>query len=101
MSMSSGWAAAEAAAAMEEQMLFRGKMEIVQLEILAINKITGIEKDSPLLRLKPSDVKPQFTRNKTYDLVSKVNSMVTMIKSGVHGRVAMETVNLFPDVAQA
>jgi len=27
--------------------------------------------------------------------------MVTMIKSGVHGRVAMETVNLFPDVAQA
>ena len=101
MSMSSGWAAAEAAAAMEEQMLFRGKMEVVQLEIMAINTITGIEPDSPLLKLKPSDVKPQFTRNKTYDLVSKVNSMVTMIKSGVNGRVAMETVNLFPDVAQA
>lgn len=101
MSMSSGWAAAESAAAMEEQMLFRGKMEIVQLQIMAINKITGIEADSPLLKLKPSDVKPQFTRNKTYDLVSKVNAMVTMIKSGVHGRTAMETVNLFPDVAQA
>ena len=101
MSMSSGWAAAESAAAMEEQMLFRGKMEIVQLEIIAISKITGIEANSPLLKLKPSDVKPQFTRNKTYDLVSKVNAMVTMIKSGVHGRTAMETVNLFPDVAQA
>ena len=101
MSMSSGWAAAEAAAAMEEQMLFRGKMELVQLEIMAINIITGIDADSPLLTLKPSDVKPQFTRNKTYDLVSKVNAMVTMIKSGIHGRVAMETVNLFPDVAQA
>ena len=101
MSMSSGWAAAESAAAMEEQMLFRGKMEIVQLEIMAISKITGIEANSPLLKLKPSDVKPQFTRNKTYDLVSKVNAMVTMIKSGVHGRTAMETVNLFPDVAQA
>lgn len=101
MSLSSGWAAAEAAAAMEEQMLFRGKMELVQLEIMAINIITGINADSPLLTLKPSDVKPQFTRNKTYDLVSKVNAMVTMIKSGIHGRVAMETVNLFPDVAQA
>lgn len=101
MSMSSGWAAAEAAAAMEEQMLFRGKMEVVQLEILAIKKVSGIDADSPLLKLKPSDVKPQFTRNKTYDLVSKVNAMVTMIKSGIHGRTAMETVNLFPDVAQA
>ena len=101
MSMSSGWAAAESAASMEEQMLFRGKMEVVQLEILAINRVIGIEANSPLLKLKPSDVKPQFTRNKTYDLVSKVNAMVTMIKSGVHGRVAMETVNLFPDVAQA
>ena len=101
MSMSSGWAAAESAAAMEEQMLFKGKMEVVQLEIMAIQKITGIDAESPLLKLKPSDVKPQFTRNKTYDLVSKVNAMVTMIKSGIHGRTAMETVNLFPDVAQA
>ena len=101
MSMSSGWAAAESAAAMEEQMLFRGKMEVVQLEILAIRQAAGIEANSPLLKLNPSDVKPQFTRNKTYDLVSKVNAMVTMIKSGIHGRTAMETVNLFPDVAQA
>lgn len=101
MSLSSGWSSAEASAQKEEQMLFRGKMEVVQLEIIAIGKITGIEDDSPLRTLKPSDVKPQFTRNKTYDLVSKVNAMVAMIKSGVHGRVAMETVNLFPDVAQA
>lgn len=101
MSMSSGWAAAESFAAMKEQMAFRGKMEIVQLEIQAINTTTGIAEDSPLLQLRPSDVKPQFTRNKTYDLVSKVNAMVTMIKSGINGRVAFETVNLFPDVAQA
>lgn len=101
MSMSSGWAAAESCAAMKEQMMFRGKMEVVQLEITAINTTSGIAEDSPLLALKPSDVKPQFTRNKTYDLVSKVNAMVTMIKSGVNGRVSMETVNLFPDVAQA
>lgn len=101
MSMSSGWAAAEQAANMEERMLFRGKIEIVRLEIKAIRTTVGLPEDSPLLMLNPSDVLPQFTRNKTYDLVSKVNAMVTMIKSGIYGRTAMETVDLFTDVAQA
>lgn len=101
MSMSSGWAAAEAAASIEEQMLFRSKMEVAILEIIAINMSPDIKEDSPLKTLVPSDIKPQFTRNKTYDLISKVNAMVTMIKSGIHGRVAMDTVDLFPDVAQA
>ena len=100
MSLSSGWAAAEAAAAMEEQVLFRSKMEVVMLELKALS-LSDVPKSSPLMSIHPSDVKPQFTRNKTYDLVSKVNGMVTMIKSGIHGRVAMETVDLFADVAQA
>ena len=100
MSMSSGWAAAESAAAMEERTLFKGMMEVANLEIKAIHTTVGLDEDSPLLTLNPSDVLPKFTRNKTYDLVSKVNAMVTMIKSGIHGRAAMETVDLFPDVAQ-
>ena len=101
MSMSSGWAAAEAAASMEEQMLFKGKMEVAILELCVIADSTDLKADNPMKTISPSDIKPQFTRNKTYDLVSKVNGMVTMIKSGIHGRVAMETVDLFPDVAQA
>lgn len=100
MSMSSGWQAAEAAAAMEEQVLFKGKMEIAQLELIALG-LANVPKSNPLMAILPGDIKPQFTRNKTYDLVSKVNGMVTMIKSGINGRVAMETVDLFPDVAQA
>lgn len=101
MSMSSGWAAAEAAASIEEQMLFRSKMEIAILELVTIDLSSDIPEESPLKTISPSDIKPQFTRNKTYDLISKVNAMVTMIKSGVNGRVAMDTVDLFPDVAQA
>lgn len=100
MSMSSGWQAAEAAAAMEEQVLFRSKMEVGMLELKALG-LANVPKTNPLMAISPSDIKPQFTRNKTYDLVSKVNGMVTMIKSGINGRVAMETVDLFPDVAQA
>ena len=101
MNMSSGWSAAENSACKEEQVLRRGKAEIVELELIAIQKTNDIPYDSPLRNLKFSDVKPKFIRNKTYDLATKVNSMVAMINAGVHGRVAMEQVDLFPDVAQA
>ena len=101
MNMSSGWSAAENSACKEEQILRRGKAEIVELELIAIDKTNDIPYDSPLRSLEFSDVKPKFIRNKTYDLATKVNSMVAMIKAGVNGRVAMEQVDLFPDVAQA
>ena len=101
MNMSSGWSAAENSACKEEQILRRGKAEIVKLELAAIKASTDTPYDSPLLKLEYSDVKPKFIRNKTYDLATKVNSMVAMINCGVNGRVAMEQVDLFPDVAQA
>ena len=101
MNMSSGWSAAENSACKEEQILRRGKAEIVELEMIAIKSTNDIPFDSPLRSLEISDIKPKFIRNKTYDLATKVNSMVAMIKAGVNGRVAMEQVDLFPDVAQA
>ena len=69
--------------------------------MIAIKSTNDIPFDSPLRSLEFSDIKPKFIRNKTYDLATKVNSMVAMIKAGVNGRVAMEQVDLFPDVAQA
>lgn len=101
MSMSSGWSAAEAAACKESQVVRRGKTEVSALELIAIQKSPDIPKDSALKSLQISDIKPQFTRNKTYDMATKVNSMVAMIKNGINGRVAMEQVDLFQDVAQA
>lgn len=101
MSMSSGWSAAEASACKKELIIRRSKMEIVRLELAAIKKSPDIPQNSPLLQLKPSDVYPKFTRQKTFDLGTKTNSMVAMIKAGIHGRIAMQTVDLFPDVAQA
>lgn len=78
----------------------KGKTEVAELELIAIQK-SKIPQDSPLRTLSISDIKPQFTRNKTYDLSTKVNAMVAMIKAGINGRVSMETVDLFQDVAQA
>lgn len=101
MSMSSGWSAAESAACKEEQIVKRSKMQVVKLELLAIQKSPDVPAGSPLLELKLSDIQPKFTRLKTFDLGTKTNAMVAMIKSGIHGRIAMQTVDLFPDVAQA
>ena len=101
LSLSSGWTAAEAAAQKEEQIIRESKMRIVELELAAIADRASWIPDSPLLKLKASDVYCKFTRQKTYDLGTKTNAMVAMIKSGVNGRIAMQTVDLFADVAQA
>lgn len=101
MSLSSGWTAAENSAMREEQIIRRGKQKVLELELAAVNVRQNWIAGSPLIDLKLSDVFIKFTRQKTYDLGTKTNSMVAMIKAGVHGRVAMQTVDLFADVAQA
>ena len=101
MSLSSGWSAAENSALKEEQIVRRSKMMVLELELAAIEIRSNWFENSPVLKLKLSDVVPKFTRLKTYDLGTKTNSMIAMIKAGVNGRVAMQTVDLFPDVAQA
>lgn len=101
MSLSSGWTAAENSAAKEEQIIRRSKMQVLALELAAIKRQAHWLEDSPLLELQLSDVYVKFTRQKTYDLGTKTNAMVAMIKAGVNGRIAMQTVDLFSDVAQA
>ena len=101
MSMSAGWAAAEAVALAQENITKACKMELAELELIAVNNTPLLPADHPLRKLKLTDIEPKFTRQKTFDLGTKVNAMATMIKNGVNGRIAMETVDLFPDVAKA
>ena len=101
LSLSSGWSAAENSALKEEQIIRRSKMMVLALELSAIDVRRYWLGNSSVLDLQLSDVVPKFTRLKTYDLGTKTNSMVAMIKAGINGRVAMQTVDLFPDVAQA
>jgi SPP1 family phage portal protein len=101
MSLSSGWAAAEAAASKEEQIIRRSKMMVIALELAAVKVRSYWLNSNPITDLALSDIYAKFTRQKTYDLGTKTNAMVAMIKSGVHGRIAMQTVDLFADVAQA
>lgn len=101
MSLSSGWTAAENSAMREEQIIRRSKQIILALELAAVQACAYRLDGSPLIDLKLSDVFIKFTRQKTYDLGTKTNAMVAMIKAGIHGRIAMQTVDLFSDVAQA
>ena len=101
MSMSAGWSAAEAVAAKQEDIIRASVMKVVELELLAIQKSHYLPEGHVLYDLKKSDIQPKFTRQKTFDLGTKTNAMVTMIKAGVNGRVAMQVVDLFPDIAQA
>ena len=85
----------------QENLTRAAKMEVAALELIAVKRSLFLPEDHPIRSLALSDLQPKFTRQKTFDLGTKVNAMVTMIKNGVHGRIAMETVDLFPDVAQA
>ena len=101
MSMSAGWSAAEAVAAKQEDIIRSSVMKVVELELLAIQRSHYLPDGHVLYDLKKSDIQPKFTRQKTFDLGTKTNAMVTMIKAGVNGRTAMQVVDLFPDIAQA
>ena len=101
MSMSAGWSAAEAVAAKQEDIIRASVMKIVELELLAIQKSHYLPDGHVLYDLKKSDIQPKFTRQKTFDLGTKTNAFVTMVKAGVNGRIAMQVVDLFPDIAQA
>lgn len=101
MSMSSGWSAAEAVAAKQEDITRGAVMEIVDLELTAIRKSGYLPEGHILYELEKSDIQPKFTRQKTFDLGTKANAFVTLVKAGINGRTAMQVVDLFPDIAQA
>lgn len=100
MSMSSGWSAAETAACKQEPIIRYCKLQEIDLVLRAIKKSPNIAADSPLLELKLSDIYPRIIRNKTYDMATKANTFATYVKSGIHGRHALQVIDAFPDVQQ-
>ena len=51
--------------------------------------------------IETADVEIRFCRTKTYDLVSKTNSLVALLNAGVDGLTSFNTVGLFTDPQQA
>lgn len=97
-SMSSGWQNAEIQAAKEELLIRKGKMEVADLVLRAIKKSPDTPADSPLLKLTVGNLRPSVTRNKTYDMATKANTLATLVSHGVAFQHALRVVELFPDV---
>lgn len=97
-SMSSGWQNAEIQAAKEELLIRKAKMEVADLILRAIKKSPDTPADSPLLKLTAGNLRPSVTRNKTYDMATKANTLATLVSHGVAFQHALRVVELFPDV---
>lgn len=100
-SLSSGWMSAEAVACKQAAVVKRGYKERNRLILIAIKKAPNMDESSPIMKLKNSDIDIRPIRNKTFDMATKVNCLATMIQNMTHPRVAMETVDLFPNLAEA
>ena len=100
MDSATGWNAAETAASSQQNIMESCKMEEVKIVLKAIKISPFVPQDSPLLKLKPSDVQPSIKRSKNYEMSVKTSALANMLSHGIYGLHALKTINLFDDVSQ-
>ena len=100
MSDATGWSAAESSANKQQLIVEAAKMNEVKVILKAIKLSPDVPGDSPLLRLKYRDIRPNVKRNRSFDLITKSNALATLLSHGVYGLHAFKTVNLFEDNTQ-
>lgn len=100
MSDATGWSAAEQVANAQQLIMEASKMEEVRVVLQAIKKNPKVPSDSPLLKLRYMDVRPNILRQKNYEMSIKSSSLANLLSHGVYGLHALRTVNMFDDVMQ-
>lgn len=100
MDSATGWSSAETEAQRQQNIMETCKMEEIKVVLKAIQISPYVPADSPLLKLKWSDVKPSVKRSKSFELTTKVNFFATAVSHGIHGLHALKAMNAFEDVAQ-
>ncbi len=101
MSDATGWSAAEQAAAKQQLIVEASKMKEVKVALAAAKLCPDLPADSPMKKLNHRKIKTNVTRQRDYELTVKSNALATLLSHGVNGLVAMRTINLFDDTAQA
>lgn len=96
--LSNGWQLAETQAKTTEITFAGSENELLRV-ILAIIRNTNDMPDS-LQSLGLSDVLVKFTRNKTYDLVSRTTALSNLINMGIDPEKAISVVDIFDDSQQ-
>jgi hypothetical protein len=52
------------------------------------------------MKLRYMDVKPNVTRQKTYEMTVKTTALANMLSHGINGLHALKSISFFDDVAQ-
>lgn len=98
MNLSSGWQFAETSAINSESIFEKSERQAIRIMLEIIKKSDDIpEGYEDITNLSVSDVLIRFTRNKIYDIATKVNALSTLINTGIFGKHAIETISLFND----
>lgn len=100
MDSAMGWSSAEQVANAQQLLMESSKMEEVRIALQAIKKNPSVPADSPLLKLRYMDVKPNVMRNKTYELSTKINAFATGVSHGIAPQHMIKVVNMFDDPNQ-
>ena len=96
--LSNGWDAAETQAKSMELIFGESERSMLDVVLAIINNTSDI--DAEVKSVCVSDVVTKFSRNRTYDLSSRVNSMATMINMGIDPLKAISIVDIFDDPQQ-
>lgn len=100
MDTATGWDEAEIEANQQQNIMESCKMEEVKVVLKAIKISSDVPQDSPLLKLRYTDVQPSIKRQKNFELTTKVNFFATAVSHGIYGLHALKAMNAFEDVAQ-
>lgn len=100
MSDATGWTNAEVEAGRQDLIKDSCKMEEVKVALSAIKKSPYVPSDSPLLDLRYSDTKANISRQKNYEMASKINTYATGVSHGLAPEHMIPAINFFPDPQQ-
>lgn len=93
--LSNGWQLAESSARSMELIFGRSEKALLSVALDVIKISDGVP--TRLKELNPTDMTIKFSRNKTYDLVNRVNSLIGLINVGVDPNKAFQVTDIFDD----
>lgn len=98
----SGWNATAVDANRQEQLISSSDREelILILKAVSLAPSSVLPLNDPLRKIHSSDIDIHYSRQKNYDLNSKMNATATAVKIGINGRHALKLGDAWDDIEQ-
>lgn len=99
--LSNGWQLAETQAKSMELVFSESEKQALRVVLAIIRKSKDTDlADTSIRSLRVSDVLTKFSRNKTYDLVSRVNALIALVTAGFDIEKSVGLVDITDDPLQ-